>query len=352
MAFINIKNLCDSYLNARIKSINGTSPGSVIYSPDYVFEDKIKGIQSNPTISAPATVDYETGSYPIINNDDSKSNRTIKISDPRPTSVTLTTKSGFSTGASVEQSIELSLSLGGTISGGILAGGKYNVKIQTTAKTELSYEHATTTSIKTGVQNQDYVVTLPPHYDGHYKIQYYKTEPIYTPTGWTSVIQGDRSQYGINIPQGGATGGTPRQYSYVLAHKTFKNDKGQTMTMIMTADELALSIPGYSKPSNITGDKSKHTLSTNIIEDIQIKDQATFGVVFDPPLTRISGAEDSSKFIDVYYPSEDSNLKYYQSIKVALDFDINEDSINFNNHDNIGIFNFVTRNFLLNNEND
>ncbi|AOM14298.1 hypothetical protein [Bacillus thuringiensis] len=164
---------------------------------------------------------------------------------------------------------------------------------------------------------------------------------------------GDRSQYGINIAQGGANGGTPRSYGKVIAHKVFKTKTGETSTLVMTADEIALTVTGqsYTKPPNVTPNSSEKSLSMPLTEDIQIVDQATFAVILNPPVTTISEAEGSiqSKFIDVYLPNEHGNLKHYRSLKVYPDFDISVDPMNldFNADDGIWLEKSIERTFFL-----
>ncbi|MHA2896456.1 hypothetical protein, partial [Bacillus cereus] len=177
MSFVDIRTYCNNYLNAQIKNLGGTSAGSIIYNPDYVFTDKVKGIQQdNPITNVDVPLDYTTPYYPIENGQNVPVDRTIKISDPRLTALVLTSKTSFSTGASVEQQLQLNLDISGKLSGGVGAGVGYSLKIQTTAKTELSQEKSETTTIKTGVPDQDFVKTLPPNYKGKYAIQFYKTE--------------------------------------------------------------------------------------------------------------------------------------------------------------------------------
>lgn len=98
----------------------------------------------------------------------------------------------------------------------------------------------------------------------------------------------------------------------------------------MTADELGLSgVSGYSKPSNVKANTSQKSLTITLVEDIQVQDQATFAVVFEPSIDSISAIEDHvpGKFIDVCFPDGNGNLKHYKTMKVAPDFDINEEFI-------------------------
>ncbi|MHB0801688.1 hypothetical protein PVK73_19035 [Bacillus thuringiensis] len=335
MAFINIKDYCDKYLNAQIKNIKGSSPSSIIYNPDYIYSETVKGIPSNIPIHSPANLSDKQGPFPIENTTDEPADRDINISDPRQTTVTTETKNSVSIGASAEQKLELHFGIDGTLSGGFGAGAKYTLDVSTKASTELSSDKSISTTIKTGVPDQTYVKTIPPGYIGTYTIQFYRTQPTTSSNGWSVVLVGGLSRIGVNVAKGptNVDATKARNYTQVIAYKTFKDSTGTSNTIVMTADELALSVTGYSKPSGVTGNSTQKSLTAPLLIDMTIDDQATFVVVFDPPITKVAAADDStpSKFMDVYFPGENGNLEYYDSVKVDPDFDIENDDLDIDN---------------------
>ena len=345
MSFIDIRTYCNNYLNAQIKNIKGTSPTTLVYSPDYIYSETVKNIPSNIPINTPANLSDKQGPYPISNTTDNATDRNIDIHDPRETHIETTTKDSVSIGASVEQKLELNFGLDGTLSGGFGAGAKYSLNVSSKASTELSSEKSLTTIIKTGVPDQTYVATIPAHYNGTYTIQYYRVQPTQLSNGWKIEITGALSRIGVNVAKGAnnVDATKARSYSHVIAYKNFKTSAGAIQTIVMTADELALSVSGYSRPSGATGNTSQKSLTLPFLIDMTIDDQATFVVVFDPPLTKISVAENEtpSRFIDVYFPDENGHLVYFQSIKVDPDFDISGDSIDIDN--NTGPSEFIRR---------
>ncbi|MHA2896458.1 hypothetical protein [Bacillus cereus] len=345
MAFINLKNYCDQYLNAQIKNIKGTSPTTIIYSPDYIYSETVKGIPSDIPINTPANLSDKQGPFNISNTTDNAADRNIDIHDPRKTTIETTAKDSVSIGTSVEQKLELNFGLDGTLSGGFGAGAKYTLDVSSKASTELSSAKTITTTITTGVPDQTYVATIPAHYEGTYTIQYYRVQPTQSSNGWRIEIVGALSRIGVNVAKGAnnVDATKARSHSQVLAYKNFKTSTGATETIVMTADELALSVSNYTRPSGVTGDASKKLLKIPFLIDMTIDDQATFVVSFNPPLTKISVAENDppSRFIDVYFPDENGHLVYFQSVKVDPDFDMSVDSIDIDN--NAGPSEFIRR---------
>ncbi|MEC2861646.1 hypothetical protein P9Y72_01215 [Bacillus cereus] len=320
MTIIDLKKYVNNYLLAAVKKYGGhpSSQGAKFVSTPHVSE---------PTWYYPAKestnaheISRQSGSYPNYSSTEQSYN--VPIQYPVTNTSTTKTSNGFKTDKSITKQLKMNIGLTASIpavniGGAVIAfnpGSSVSRDSSTTENIYFSDTTERTTSTNDTPPNTTQSLKCPPNTKATYTVVYFGGD---VPTDVTSEthIEGTGSITGTN-----STTGKEQSQTKVLATLEYsKEHDNKKYKMVVTADQLALRISGYSPPPGVEADRGSKSLIIHGEHTVTLHEDFAYEIFVE--LKPLPGSN-TERELYVYRFDKDKNLQRKQ---IIFESDVNPD---------------------------
>lgn len=324
MTILDIKKYANDYLVAAVKKYGGyPSSSGAKFLPNPKLSEPEWYYPAKETIKA-KEIGRQSGNYP--NYSSSPESYNVPIHYPISTTSTTKTANGFKTDRTVSKEFKLNLGVtaqlpnisitGATI--GFSPGASVSKDVKTTQTVDFSNTSEKTQSTNDTPPDTTQSLKCPAKTKATYTVVYFGGEPEIDDVTSVTELTGTGSGTGTD-----STTGQEKFQTNVLAILEYSKEgqPGKTYVMMVTADQLALKISGYTPPPGCEGDRGKKSLIIHGTHKITLKEDFAYEILvkLDPLSGNTNNLE--QKFF-VYTSDQDGNLK--QRI-IKLESEINRD---------------------------
>lgn len=282
LGIINILDYADSYLRAAIKKYGGhpSSTKARFLSTPRLSEPEWYYPTRESTNSH--EIGRQSGSYPNTSSTEQSFN--VPIHYPLSTSSITKTINGFKTDKTISKNLNLKLGIDAkipsiTIPGGFQIGfnpgGSVSRDVKTNQTVDFSNTLEKTNSTNDTPPDTTQSFKCPPHKKATYTVVYFGGEPEVDVTSVTE-LTGAGSGTGTD-----PTTGKERSQTRVLATLDYSKEgqSGVKYTMMVTADQLAGRLSGYTPPPGVEANRTTNSLTIHGEHTATLKEDFAYEIL-------------------------------------------------------------------------